>query len=202
MDASVAMNVGFDLSAWSTIKETMANKIAERDDEIKELRLKILEDRESQHLGCKSEIEDLKSQIATLQKNNMLQRVEIVYTLDNTKLREKELEIETDQLKKKLTQVQSELKYANDRLQQKEKEHEEKNKKNLELMKKYIQHNDRLREFLHKCATKVKELERKSEHAPVVASEELEASRQAKRLECTNLTSLEKEDLQAPKPPK
>ena len=49
--------------------------------------------------------------------------------------------------------------------------------------------------------TKVKELEQKLEHAPAAASEELEASRQAKRLECTNLSSLEKEDLQ-PKPPK
>ena len=72
MDASATINVGADLSAWSTIKETIDNKLAERDDEIKELRLKILEDRESQHLGCKSE---WKSQISTLQKNNMLQRV-------------------------------------------------------------------------------------------------------------------------------
>ena len=93
------------------------------------------------------------------------------------------------------------MKYANDRLQQKEKEHEEKNKKNVELMKKYIQYNYRLRESLHKCATKVKELERKSEHTLDIASEEPEASRQAKRLACTNLSSLEKEDLQ-PKPPK
>ena len=95
----------------------MANKLAERDNKIKELRLKILEDRESQHLGCKSEIEDLKSQIATLQKNNILQLVAIVYTPDNTKLRAKELEIKTEQLRKKLTQVQSMLKRANDRLQ-------------------------------------------------------------------------------------
>ena len=72
MDASAVMNVGADLSVWSTIKETMENKLAERDDEIKELILKILEDRESKHLGCKSEIEDLKSQISTMQKNNML----------------------------------------------------------------------------------------------------------------------------------
>ena len=72
MDAIATMNARADLSTWSTIKETMDNKIAKRDDDIKELRLKILEDRESQHLGCKSEIEDLKSQIATLQKNNML----------------------------------------------------------------------------------------------------------------------------------
>ena len=83
----------------------MTNKLDERDDEIKELRLKILEDRESQHLGCKYEIKDLKSQIATLQKNNMLQQVEIVYTPDNTELRAKELETETDQLRKQLTQV-------------------------------------------------------------------------------------------------
>ena len=89
MDASAAMNARADLSAWSTIKETLKNKLGDRDDEIKELRLKILEDRESQNLRCKYEIEDLKSQIATLQKNNMLQRVAIVYTPDNTKLREK-----------------------------------------------------------------------------------------------------------------
>ena len=44
----------------------MENKLDERDNEIKELRLKIVEDIESQHLGCKSEIEDMKSQIATL----------------------------------------------------------------------------------------------------------------------------------------
>ena len=100
-----------------------------------------------------------------------------------------------------MTQVQSELKCANDRLYQKEKEHEEKHKNNMGLMKKYIQYIDRLREILHKCATKVKELEQKSEHAPAVAFEKPEASRQAKRLECTNLSSLEKEDLQ-PKPPK
>ena len=96
MDASAAMNVEANLSAWSTIKETSTSKLAERDDEIKEFRLKILEDRESQHLGCKSEIEDLKSQIATLQKNNMLQRVADVYTLDNTELRSKELDTETE----------------------------------------------------------------------------------------------------------
>ena len=70
MDGIAAMNAGAHLSAWSTISETLKNKVAEREDEIKELILKILEDRESQHLGCNSEIEDLKSQIATLQKNN------------------------------------------------------------------------------------------------------------------------------------
>ena len=64
-------------------------------------------------------------------------------------------------------------------------------------MKKYIQDIDRLRENFHKCETKVEELE----HAPTTAFEEPKASRQGKRLECTNLSSLEKEDLQ-PKPPK
>ena len=97
-------------------KETLKNKLSERDDEVKDIRLKILEDRESQHLGCKFEIEDLKSQIATLQKNNMLQQVAIVYTPNNTELRENELETETEQLKKNLTQVQFDLKCANDRL--------------------------------------------------------------------------------------
>ena len=105
-----------------------------------------------------------------------------MYTPDNIELTEKELETEIEQLKKNLTQIHSELKRANDHLQQKEKEHKEKNKKNVELINKYIQDNDRLRENLHECATKVKELERKSEHAPAAASEEPEASRQAKRL--------------------
>ena len=100
-----------------------------------------------------------------------------------------------------MTQVQSELKRANDHLQQKENEHEEKHKNNVELMKKYIQDNNRLRECLHKCATKVKELERKSEHVPATAFEEPKASRQAKRLESTNSSFLENEDLH-PKPPK
>ena len=152
-------------------------------------------------MGCKFEIEDLKSEIATLQKNNILQRVAIVYTPDITDLRAKELETEAEQLKKERTHVQTELRYAKERLQQKEKEHEEKNKKNVELLKKYIQDIDRLKESLHKYATKVKELERKLEHAHAAASEEPEASRQGKRLECTNLSSLEKEDLH-PKPPK
>ena len=54
MDVIAEMNIVADLSASSTIKETLKNKVAEREDEIKELRLKIMEDRESQHLGCKS----------------------------------------------------------------------------------------------------------------------------------------------------
>ena len=110
------------------------------------------------------------------------------------------METEAEQLRKKMTHVQSQLRYTNECLQQKEKEHEEKNKKNVQMMKKYIQDKDRLNESLNKCATKVKELERKLEHAPVAASQKLEASRQGKRLECTNLSSLEG-DLQ-PKPPK
>lgn len=69
----------------------------------------------------------------------------------------------------------------------------------MELLNKYIQDKDILNESLCKCATKVKELERKSEHPPSAAYKELEASRQGKRLECTNLSSLEKKDLQ-PKP--
>ena len=200
MDVIAAMNAGADLSAWSTTNETFKKKIAEKEDEIKELKKKLLEDRESKHLGCKSEIEDLKSQIATLKKNSILQRVGIVYTPDITDLRAKELETEAEQLRKKMSHVQSQLRHANECLQQKEKEHEEKNKKNVQMMKKYIEDKDRLNESLIKCATKVKELERKLEHAPVAASQEPEASRQGKRLECTNLSSLEG-DLQ-PKPPK
>ena len=92
MDAIAAMNAGANLFAWSPINETLKKKLAEREDEIKDLRLKLLDNQESQHLGCKSEIEDLKSQIATLQKNNILRPVAILYTPDNTELRAKELE--------------------------------------------------------------------------------------------------------------
>ena len=110
-------------------------------------------------------------------------------------MREKELETKEEYLRKKLAKVQSELKSTNDHLQQKEKEHSEKNKKNVELLKKYFQDKDRMKESFPKCETKVKELERKLAHAPVASS------RQGKRLECTNLSSLEKKDLY-PKPPK
>ena len=81
------------------------------------------------------------------------------------------------------------MKYANDRLQQKEKEHKEKDRKNAELLKN-IQDKDRLNESLHKCATQVKELEQKLEHPPSAAYKEPKASRQGKRLECTNLSFL------------
>ena len=111
------------------------------------------------------------------------------------------METEAQQLKKKLVEVQSELKTANGHLKQKEKEYSKKNKKNVELLKKLIQDKNRLKESLHKCETKVKELEWKLKHAHVAASKEPKASRQGKRLECTNLSSLEKEDLH-PKPPK
>jgi len=151
-------------------------------------------------LGCKSEIEDLKSEIATLKKNNILQRVGVVYTPDITESRAKELETEAEQLRKENTHVQTDLRYAKERLKQKEKEHEEKNRKNAQLMKKYIEDKDRLNESLMKCAKKVKELEQKLEQATVAAIQEPEASGQVKRLECTNLSSLEG-DLQ-PKPPK
>ena len=82
------------------------------------------------------------------------------------------METEVEQLRKKLAEVQYELKFANGCLEQKENEHSEKNKKNVELLKKYFQDKDRLKESLHKCETKVKELERKLEHAPAVAFEE------------------------------
>lgn len=47
MDAIAAMNAGADLFTWSNIKETLKNKVAEREYEIKELRLKLMENRES-----------------------------------------------------------------------------------------------------------------------------------------------------------
>ena len=52
-----------------------------------------------------------------------------------------------------------------------------------------------MKESSLKCETKVKELEWKLEHTPTATSEEPKPSRQGKRLECTNLSSLEK-DLQ------
>ena len=73
MDVIVAINVGADIFGLSTIHETLKKKVDQREDEIKEIKLKILDNRESQHLGCKAEIENMKFQITTLQKKNMLQ---------------------------------------------------------------------------------------------------------------------------------
>ena len=46
MDTIAAMNVGADLFGLSTIHKTLKNKVVDKEDEIKELRLKISENRE------------------------------------------------------------------------------------------------------------------------------------------------------------
>ena len=73
------------------------------------------------HLGCDSEIRDLKSQIKSLQNKHVAEA--ILYTPSDNDLRAQELEKEVQQVKRKLSVVQSELKWMKDDLKIKEDEH-------------------------------------------------------------------------------
>ena len=56
-------------------------------------------------------------------------------------------------------------------LQQKKNEYSEKYKKNVEMLKKYIEDKSRMQDNLVNCRKKVKNLEEKLKHAPITASE-------------------------------
>ena len=59
-------------------------------------------------MGCKNEIQELKSQIVTLQQKGILQVVAVVCALDEIELRAQWLEIEAQQLKKNLVEFYKE----------------------------------------------------------------------------------------------
>ena len=63
MKAIVAMDDGGDISSPTTMLEPLKKEVAQKDAEIKELKEKILDNEQVQHLGCKNEIKELKSQI-------------------------------------------------------------------------------------------------------------------------------------------
>ena len=71
---------------------TLKKKIEEKEVKIRDLHQKILEKGKALHLGCDSEIQDLKSQIKDLQEKPMAES--ILYTPSDTDLRAQELEKE------------------------------------------------------------------------------------------------------------
>ena len=71
---------------------TLKNKIEEKEAEIRDLHQKVLEKGKELHLGCDSEIQDLKSQIKALQNKPVEEA--ILYTPSDSDLRAQELENE------------------------------------------------------------------------------------------------------------
>ena len=104
-----------DLFAQLPMVESLKTKIAERDENIKEINNELLHNRKEQHLGCKTEIHKLKSQIVDLQQKLqstiVIEVVSILYVASEKQyLREQELENEVQKLKGQMVQVQSQLK--------------------------------------------------------------------------------------------
>ena len=93
---------------------TLKKKIEEKEAKIRDLHQKLLEKGKALHLGCDSEIQDLKSQIKALQKKPVVEA--ILYTPSDTNLRAQELEKEVQHFKRKLSAVQSEMKWTKDDL--------------------------------------------------------------------------------------
>jgi len=58
-----AMDARGDVFDTSTMKESLKNKLTSMEEKIKELKIKLLEKQAKKHLGCQSEIQELKSQI-------------------------------------------------------------------------------------------------------------------------------------------
>ena len=71
---------------------TLKKKIEEKEAEIRDLHQKLLEKGKALHLGCDSEIQDLKSQIKALQNKPMAEA--ILYTPSDSDLRAQELKKE------------------------------------------------------------------------------------------------------------
>ena len=90
--------------------ESLKKKLEEKEAEVTELKQKVFENKKAQHLGCNSEIQNLKSQIANLQEKSRVIPVATLYTPDSVELRENQQENEIDQLRKKLDQANSDLK--------------------------------------------------------------------------------------------
>ena len=71
---------------------TLKKNIEEKEDKIRDLHQKLLEKEKMLHLGCDSEIQDLKSQMKALQYKPMAEG--ILYTPSDSDLRAQELEKE------------------------------------------------------------------------------------------------------------
>ena len=77
---------------FSSSDPTLKKKIEEKEAEIRDLHQKLLEKGKTLHLGCDSEIQDLKSQIKSLQNKPVAK--EFLYTLSDIDLRAQELDKE------------------------------------------------------------------------------------------------------------
>lgn len=86
------------------------------------------------------------------------------------------------------------MKYMKDVFQQKENEISDKYKKNVKLLEKYTNETSILQTILQNYVKKVKKLDEKIKHVPIVVSEELEASTKGKR-DCTHFSYPQEEVL-------
>jgi len=179
--------------------QTLKKQIEEKEANIADLNQKLLENRKVQHLGCESEIQNLKSQIKALQEKPIPKAESILYTPGDTDLRAQEIENEVKQFRRKLAEVQSELNLTKDDLKRKENEHSKKYQNNIQMLKKCLDEKDRLQTKLINFANKVKEQEKELQHMVVAASLGLEDSEKGKR-SYSQFSSSKEEELQ--KPPK
>ena len=91
----------------SIMKESLKNKVTMKEEQIKELKIKLNDKQEVKHLGRQSEIQDLKSQIHAFQNKPIALALPI---LDISDLRD---------LKVELHQVKDDLRHATDTIQEK-----------------------------------------------------------------------------------
>ena len=117
-----------------------------------------MEKEKALHLGCDSEIQDLKYQIKALQNKPVAEA--ILYTPSNSDLRAQELEKEVQYVKRKLSAIQSDLKWTDDDLKRKEDEHSNQKNNNVEMLKKFLEEKSRLHTNVINLANKVKEQEK------------------------------------------
>lgn len=118
--------------------ESLKKKLEVKEAEVTKLKQKVFENKKVQHLGCNSEIQNLKSQIANLQEKSRVIPVATLYTPHSVELRANQQEKEIEQLRKKMNQANFDLKNTKNVLEQKEKEYMVKYKKNVDMLKKHI----------------------------------------------------------------
>ena len=155
-EASSTINVVY--FTFGSSDPTLKNMIEEKEAKIRDLHQKILEKGKALHLGCDSEIQDLKSQIKALQNKPVAEA--ILYTPSDSDLRAQELEKEVQQVKRKLSAVQYDLKWTDDDLKIKEDEHSNQKNNNVEMLKKFLEEKERLHRKVINLANKVKEEEK------------------------------------------
>ena len=120
----------------------MKEKMAGKDEKIRDLESTLLEGRKVQHFGCDMEIQTLKSRITDLEKElkGTAAAMSAIPVLPiETELREKEHKKEIHNLKHELTEVKNQLKHTRDKLEVKEEHESTKYKKNVEMLNKLME---------------------------------------------------------------